>query len=275
MSLKDVLKSVKRESDSGKPSLIWAIEKYLSKEHAESRPDDGYYHPSGLSDCARLEVYKKMGFKGGKHSPKLIRVFNNGSYVHTRIQWYLGEMGVLKGFWFCPQCATKYWGLKKDHPENKCTREMEPEYKEVPIQDDEIMMRGHADGIVVLEGQEYLLEIKSINDNGFKNLTEAMEHHRVQANLYMKNRGLKAVIFLYECKNDQNLKEYIVPFNPTLNVKYEQVMRSATEGMKSRVLPERVCKTQADAKKRWCEACELCFSEMTFLEVVALMKEAK
>ena len=277
MALKDVLKSVKRESDSGKPSLIWALEKYLTKECAGVRPDDGYFHPSGLSDCARKEVYEKLGFKRGSPSPKLVRVFNNGTYVHNRIQTYLGDMGILKGNWQCPECTERWWGFKYVNSGCKCSSKDKPEprYLEVPIEDEVLKMRGHGDGIIVLNGQDYLLEIKSINENGFKNLTGPMDKHRVQANLYMKNRGLKAVVFLYECKNDQLLKEYIVDYDPVLNTQYELVMRTALEGLKSHVLPERVCKVPADGKKRWCEVCELCFSELCYEEAAKLLKEAR
>jgi hypothetical protein len=159
--------------------IIQTINEYLAK-----RPKDDLgtrcFHPSTLHKPAEylFKAYLE-GDNGRDFEPRLLRVFDNGHSMHRRIQRYLREAGVLLE-------------------------------TEVLIENREFEIRGHADGIVEIGGVKGILEIKSINSQGFYGLFEPKAEHLLKVNVYMFCTGLPRGVLLYENKNDQELKEFFV-----------------------------------------------------------------
>ena len=62
--------------------------------------------------------------------------------------------------WECLSCGHVWW----DQSPAKCQFCLDTHliYREVPIEDEDLMIRGHADGLVLFEERKHLLEIKSI-----------------------------------------------------------------------------------------------------------------
>jgi hypothetical protein len=159
--------------------IIRAIDEYLAKRPKDDR-GTRYFHPSTLHKPAEylFKAYLE-GDNGRDFEPRLLRVFDNGHSMHQRLQRYLRETGVLKE-------------------------------TEVPITNAEYEIRGHADGIVEIGGVKGILEIKSINSQGFYGLFEPKSEHLIQVNVYMFCSGIPRGVLLYENKNDQELKEFFV-----------------------------------------------------------------
>jgi len=163
--------------------IIERIDDYL-----KTRPRDKRYthcfHPSTLYKPA--EYLLKAYFDGdseGDYSSQRLRVFDNGHDVHKRIQNYLRELGILR--------------------EVEC-----------PVENREYEIKGHADGVLEIDGKKGVLEIKSINSRGFYGLLEPDERHLIQANVYMFCLGIPRGVILYENKDNQDLREFLVTQDP-------------------------------------------------------------
>lgn len=252
--------------------------------------------PSSALGCNRANFYQREGITKDVTEPRLQRIFDNGDGVHERIQNYLYKCGFLF-------------------------------MDEVPLYNAEYDIQGHTDGIGSLSGKKNraeIVEIKSINDNGFRGLKKAKEEHEAQAQVYifcaeqqrlkLKNdyptkrkfdrsifkrrkfyRSLythlvdgkkftkeekinhkvelhlkmdeilygiefpitKAII-LYENKNTQEMKEFIIEMNDELQERVLEGFELNNYYWEQQELPPRTCKNKSDG--RWCAYVDKCFN---------------
>jgi hypothetical protein len=159
--------------------LIEAIDQYLV-----TRPKDKRrikcFHPSTLHKNAEYLYYAYInGDNTQDFEPRLLRIFDNGHGVHDRLQKYLKDIGVLIG-------------------------------AEVPVENEQYEICGSADGLLQLGSREGVLEIKSINSNGFYATHEPKPEHLIQINVYMFCLDVPRGCILYENKDNQELKEFYV-----------------------------------------------------------------
>jgi hypothetical protein len=157
--------------------LIEAIDTHLKARSGDKRAIH-CFHPSSLHRPA--EELFKMYYEGDSNKAfpaRVMRIFDNGHDVHERLQRYLSKTGILL-------------------------------QAEVPIQNDEYQITGHTDGIIEIKGIKGILEIKSINSSGFYSLYSPKEDHLIQVNVYMFCTGIERAVLLYECKDNQELKEF-------------------------------------------------------------------
>lgn len=161
MSLKNIMGTLKKEG-----YIVKDLDQYLLKmndKDGDRRWDIN--SPSSAGACPRSVVYSRLGYDRDAVSvdARTRRIFDNGSHVHERLQGYLKSCGLLV-------------------------------MEEVPLFDDEYQVQGHTDGILRLSKFELgVLEIKSINTDGFRKLVDAKEEHKLQALIYMyclENRRL-------------------------------------------------------------------------------------
>lgn len=287
MGLKDMFSAMKKEGYVTAP-----LDRYLFEQ--ANKPNDRAVNvnaPSQAGKCNRSNYYLRNQFSGdGGIDPRTQRIFDNGTYTHERLQSYLIDMGLLI-------------------------------MDEVPIINDTYNIQGHTDGFLDLDGEVAILEIKSINDNGFRSLTDAKDEHKMQGLIYLycaeerrlwlhkhyateeefnasyddrysyfetryqhlkggskfsreekiKNevelnmlsdnvlfyteRPVTKIIFLYEDKNDQQLKEFCV----ARNMSTEPILTSVLKDYeylnlccKSGVVPEREGTSKSCSMCRWC-----------------------
>jgi hypothetical protein len=165
--------------------IIQSIDSFLSNRERDKRAIH-CFHPSSLHKTP--EELLKIYFEGDSNQSfpaRVLRVFDNGHGVHERLQGYLEKTGILL-------------------------------QAEVPIQNDEYQVKGHTDGIIELNGVKGILEIKSINSSGFYSLYSPKEDHLIQVNIYMFCTGIDRGVLLYECKDNQELKEFYVKRDETI-----------------------------------------------------------
>lgn len=197
------------------------------------------YHPQGLNT-------KKAGFK-----PRTYRIFDNGTGFHERTQRYFHMLGLLWGRWRRPARFEEGVVVYETHvgfaPRLR-DGSVDPtwEYNEVKLRNDRRNVLGSTDGIMPLKGTSRLgfeygkwgLELKSINSNGFGWVREGpRDYHEGQTFIYAdaleEERGLpdsesmwygaegydfwmqplEGFIVLYEDKDKQELREFVVPFS--------------------------------------------------------------
>ena len=266
-----------------------------------NRPNDRAVNvnaPSQAGKCNRANYYMRMQYENdGSIDPRTLRIFDNGTYTHERLQNYLIDMELLL-------------------------------MDEVPIINDVYNIQGHTDGFLGLKNEVAILEIKSINDNQFGQLKDAKEEHKKQGLVYLycaedrriwlhemyeteeefnasyeerykyfeehyqhmkggrkftreqkiKNEvmlnmladnilfhtdsPITKVIFLYENKNNQELKEYVVERNMTTEPILTEVLEDyayLNECCEKQELPPREGTSKSCNMCRWCDYKNECF----------------
>jgi len=166
---------------------------------------DGVFHASEVSEgvCVRRLAYGVYRAPRAPRQidPQLRRVFENGHFVHARLEsTIIGAVRAQKG---------EGWNELAYPPDAK-------------------LRSGTADVGIVLYGWPYLIEIKSIKKgvpgvSGFLGLgVEPDPKHTSQLNQYMGLAKVHAGFILYECKDNQELREYFVRFDRKLWLETER-----------------------------------------------------
>jgi CRISPR/Cas system-associated exonuclease Cas4 (RecB family) len=163
-------------------------------------------HPSQLPHPCLLKTYNEMTGKEGqeKIEARTMLIFDMGHAIHDMLQSY-GRMGA--------------WGPEYHH-EVRLSKDLQ-ELSET------LMIEGHADAenILVIDDipdSPYIYEVglvheyKSINSNGFEKLTRPKPEHKVQAMVYAAALNRPIVVYLYFNKNDSNIADFPVAFEPEL-----------------------------------------------------------
>lgn len=160
MALKDLYKSTRNGA-----IVIPVLDKFLIA--SSQKDNDRAFNvnaPSMAGTCLRKRYYARTGVEtDGNVDARSQRIFDNGTYFHIRMQRYLMEQGILL-------------------------------MDEIPVLDPELNIQGHTDGLLEIgAGECAILELKSINDNGFNNLKDAKPEHILQGLTYLycaeKRRG--------------------------------------------------------------------------------------
>ena len=165
--------------------LLKMFEDTLGYSQSSSRV--GVFYPSMLgNECDR---YLYLAFRGKLPQQDIAsttqRIFDTGSSLEDRMTKYFEKMGILKG-------------------------------REIAVKSDSPPISGRADFLLVHEEHtEVVLELKSINDKGFKNLySKPKPEHAIQLQIYLQLMDKPYGIVLYENKNDQKLKAFQVKRSP-------------------------------------------------------------
>ena len=170
-------------------------------------------HPSQIGYPCLLKIYNDMvGTPGEKRvEPRLRLLFDLGHAVHHQFQSY-GEAGA--------------WG-----PVYRKEVEVSGQYQELAAQ---LMIEGHADAenIIVIDIEGHPLyevglvhEYKTCNSNVFEKLKRPKPEHKQQAMLYGASLNRPVIVYLYMNKNDSNLLDFPVEFEPHL---WEQLYTKAS-----------------------------------------------
>lgn len=291
MSLKSIFTTLKNEG-----YVIPTLDRYLLSLNAEddNRAPNVNAPSQAGNDCLRARYYSRTKTQADSNTiePRTRRIFDNGTKVHERLQAYLVEQGILM-------------------------------MEEVPVLDIDLNIQGHTDGIIKLSKTERaVIEIKSINSNGFSSLKDARAdhkkqglvylyclerrrmylrkkyptwdsfqedaparskihaeryqhlkdgskytkaekvsfqlrlHEKVDAILYLTREPITKVIFLYENKDTQDLKEFVVDSSSaeskvTLDALVEDYV-TLNKCVEEGEIPERLGVNKSDQVCRWC-----------------------
>jgi len=165
--------------------LLKMFEDNLGYQQNSSRV--GVFYPSMLgNECDR---YLYLAFRGLLPQQDIAsttqRIFDTGSSLEDRMTKYFEKMRILKG-------------------------------REISVKCDVPPISGRADFLLVHdEYKDVVLELKSINDKGFKNLySKPKPEHALQLQIYLQLMDRPYGIVLYENKNDQKLKAFKVKRSP-------------------------------------------------------------
>lgn len=153
MALKSVFNAMKREG-----YIIKDLDLYLLSLNEEDNDRAVNVNaPSQIGKCLRQRYYARTGATRDSNAidSRTRRIFDNGTKTHERLQEYLAEQGMLL-------------------------------MDEIPVLNENYNIQGHTDGLLALSKVEKgILEIKSINSNGFNQLKTAKEEHIHQGLSYV------------------------------------------------------------------------------------------
>jgi hypothetical protein len=151
------------------------------------RVREGSFSASGAGQCLRRRQLAYLGYKQKEPNEQTMNIFANGDYVHLRHQ----VAGLMDGY---------LTGA------------------EVSVVNEHFHLTGTMDGTV---DDDSVAEYKSINSRGFATVTAygPKEEHLEQTHSYMLASGRDKTRIVYENKDTQELKEFLVHEDPKIELK--------------------------------------------------------
>lgn len=150
-----------------------------------TRPErvrENSFSASGAGQCLRRRQFSFLGEPQTKPDEKTMNIFVNGDFVHLRHQ----IAGLQMGYFVTAETL---------------------------LHNEKYRLVGTADAVMDDGG---IGEIKSINENGFRGVMTygATKDHNEQVHSYMLASGADHARILYENKNTNELKEFLIKRNP-------------------------------------------------------------
>lgn len=250
--------------------------------------------PSSASACPRERVYSRLGYEADANAidARTRRIFDNGTYTHERLQEYMLEQGMLKmdevpvfydelqiqghtdgllelnryelGILEIKTINTnaysKLTDAKEDHKEQAlvymvCLEERRKWLKNKFSDEKELV-----EYLVSEDYQEFIKNhYKHMKDGskysrGEKLMFKYEQHMKADKLLWNTPRPINKMIFLYEDKNNQQLKEFTVKFNEELWEHLDDKFRYINEYVNKKEIPPR----PQGATSKSCNHCRWC-----------------
>jgi hypothetical protein len=215
--------------------VLGKVERHILSTPRDASRRSDLLHPSAMVSptwCHRASYFHLLGHEPAPRPITLNQhmIFAEGHRIHEVWQDVFRDMGTLYGMWEIVETGATYWGFASDHNDKYTVK-----YREVPLDNEELMITGHADGWLVGFGEPLLLEVKSIGigsmryyspglvkaDSDFaaawKAIETPFESHISQVQLYLKLLELsdheitpQEAVIIYESKVNQEVKEFVV-----------------------------------------------------------------
>lgn len=187
-----------------------------------------HFYITDAGKCPRSVFFKFKNAPRKEMEPRVLRMFDHGDHIHQLIMKPLLS-----------------------------TRDIHVVASEVVIPPLELIS-GRADA-VLSDGKElYVLDIKSMNSMIFRNLEAPKEENICQIQLYLHFFNIKKGILLYVNKDNQDLKEFVVEYNPKL----VKGLLSSLETVKAKIeknrIPDRIPTWPGDWQCQYCQFKEIC-----------------
>ena len=294
MALKDMFNAMKKEGYVTAP-----LDRYLFEQ--ANKPNDRAVNvnaPSQAGKCNRANYYMRMQYEGdGSIDPRTQRIFDNGTYTHERLQTYLLDMELL----LMDEVPLIHDAYKiQGHTDGFLNLGGEVAILEIKsINDNQFGQLKDAkeehkkQGLVYLfcaeERRKFLHRTykteKEFNDSwdtryryfefhyqhmkgGRKYTREQKIKNEVMLNMLADNilfyteKPITKVVFLYENKNNQELKEFTVERNMTTEPILGDVLKDydyLNECCREKKLPPREGTSKSCNVCRWCSYKNECY----------------
>lgn len=296
MGLKDMFTAMRKEGYVTGPLNRWLFENSNKSENDRAINVNA---PSAAGNCVRANFYARTGAPSdGTIDARLQRIFDNGTHVHLRIQQYLTDMDLL----LMDEVPVMNLSLNiQGHTDGYIKiSEQEIAILEIKSINDKQFSDLHdakeqhkRQGLIYLycaeERRKYLRETykteAEFNDSyaerfaefekryqhlqsGRKFSREEKIQNEVMLNMVSDNilfhteKPVNKVIFLYENKNTQDLKEFCVE----RNMETEDILQSVLEDyrylntcVKFNKIPDRESDSKSSQFCRWCNYKNTCW----------------
>jgi CRISPR/Cas system-associated exonuclease Cas4 (RecB family) len=206
------------------------IDNYYLKRQKSKGKGQGqtHFYISQAGKCPRAIFFKFKNVPEKELDANILRLFDHGDHMHQLIMNSLLS-----------------------------TRDIHVVASEVNIDPQEIVS-GRADAIISDGKSLYVLDIKSMNSMIFKTLSEPKEENVDQIQLYLYYFKAPKGILLYVNKDNLNLKEYIVDYDPA---RAENLLRNLDHLKKqidTDIVPPRIDGYPDDWQCKYCQFREIC-----------------
>lgn len=195
---------------------------YLDREREKKQKDRIQFFISEVGKCPRAIFFKFKKVPTEEIEPERLRVFDHGDLLHKMVLNPLESLGLVRA-------------------------------SEIPIPPQKIIS-GRADAIISINGEEYVLDIKSISGRlNFSKMEKPMQEHVWQVQLYMHFFQKKKGILLYINKDTQEIKEFIFDYDEKLAKELLDWFEKIKEKIEKNLVPIRL----VDWPDNWqCQSCQ-------------------
>jgi len=235
------------ETGKNPSRLLGDVQRFVLESGSSSERPTDVLHPSEIAHddwCRRAAYCQLAGLKpSGLTKPlhwRMAMIFDEGKEIHQLWQNRIWAIGRLTGQFLCLKCGHFWWDTAPNHCFQCSAAQALLVYREVPLFNRGLHIAGHADGF---DRDEAVIEIKSVglgtlrfeapqllkqhtyrlNINGrerefidYDGLWDAIRRpfpsHIRQAHLYSFLGAPEDEIFLYQCKWNQKVKEFVVRY---------------------------------------------------------------
>lgn len=207
------------------------IDKFYLDREREKREKRGkertQFYISEAGKCPRNIFFRFKQAPSREIEAEKLRLFEYGNYIHQLILRPLFSLRLIR--------AT-----------------------EVDISPQEIIT-GRADAIISIDGEPYILDIKSISGRmNLEKMEEPKLEDRYQIQLYLHHFGIKKGILLYLNKDTHQLKEFSVDYNQELVKKLLGEFEKLKSKIESNIIPQRLSDFPENWQCQYCEFKEIC-----------------
>ena len=180
-----------------------------------------HFYITDAGKCPRSVFFKFKNAPRKEMDPRILRIFERGEYLHRNIFNILYRLKI---------------GVTT----------------EVSIPAEELVA-GRADAILCINNKNYVLDIKSINSMIFRNLIQPKEENVYQLQLYLHYFKIPKGILLYIDKDQQNIKEFLVEYDPKMVQSLIKNLEELKQKVEANLIPQRL----PDHPKNWqCQYCQ-------------------
>ena len=214
------------------------IDKYYLDKQKDKLQTSFYISEAGK--CSRSIFFKFKNVPKKELEPNILRLFDHGEHMHQLIMKPLIS-----------------------------TRDIHVVSSEVDIPPQQLV-RGRADAIVSDGRSLYVLDIKSMNSMIFNGLAEPKEENVSQVQLYLHYFRIPKGILLYVNKDNLNLKEFIIDYDPRKAEYLLENLSFLKKQIDSDIIPGRLADYPDNWQCRYCQFKDICRSaaptEMNWLD---------
>jgi hypothetical protein len=202
------------------------IDAHLAKLAEERRDYGDYWSASSAGYCNRRLIMERLNIPPTSgDDPRKQRVFSAGDVFHEWLQRITKDAGLSIG-------------------------------QELELQDEDLMVRGHIDDLIVLNDKLILYDYKSTHSKGFtaSRLREVSHYHRMQVGTYMYmlrqkevwagvvgDKRLSEARILKISKDDLRMAEHQVLYTPALEKEVVGYWRTLNGYWRKQVVPDCTC----------------------------------
>lgn len=210
----------------------------FQRQFMEDRESDnkGKIYPSGLGKCVRQLAY---GYHGIEKEGKEID-------SRGRLTFWTGDLAEITILQLAKLAGCVITGTGLD--------QLRITFKHLDKE-----FSGYADGLLFADGEQYLVECKSMSSYGFDKFQkgEIDPNYRTQVNVYMEALGIHRCVFVAINKDNAVLHEEIIKLDPDIIAKARLTIRKVIESTPEK-LPDAPSDFDCDAKGFYPWQCLYC-----------------
>lgn len=181
------------------------IDDFYANKKRVSRVRD-YFYVSEIGK-SKKQLYESLkSGKGFEFSPRIKRILENGEYMHQRYTKMFAEMGML--------VAAEIFAVEND------------------------LIHGRCDCILTDRKENYVIEMKSMSQWIFNKLTKPKPDHKLQLMVYMYYLNIYKGFLLYENKDNQTIKCFLVELDKPYIEEYMEKLRILKEDILNGVVQQ-------------------------------------